>query len=413
MSKVESHAQLDNTLILSLSALLTDGISDPIADVTNLMTFAHAVILFDKVMIPVWDMNSPATDKLPSFIASKGIFQDAVDEDFQQRMKDCIEQSLIMGSSSKSLPIQSNRSITSVLSLVHQILSTEGKAWPGVFQKHVNHLEESHSKSVVREIKRIINDYSEDATYISLPIDQKAALTYLWRCLYNVSLSIEKQRPYLHNAYRLPFVNSVYHHIEEQRLTLPLAEKMPSIIETANSQPTVYNVILPSLLGSILRRIDKKEQIIPEILEVRESGKARAFRSYYRELQEKLGEPAASFELESGMQHLISLWSGFVDPMPIPVVITHYDWSGFKLQPIVPPSVFAWAIRLRTRLCRRHLRFAVHLIEHPEYYKQLNSLVTKTFSSESRVSSGRKSRRPQNRRSRVKKKSSTCQGGNV
>jgi len=394
MSKMKSHAQVDNTLIMSVSGLLTGRMADPIADVTNLMTFAHAVILFDRVAVPVWDINRSATDYLPSSILPKGIFEDAVDQDFQQRIQDCIEQSFVMGSSSKSLPIQSGHSITVVASLVHQILSAEGKAWPSAFQKHVHHIEETQTELVTREIKRIMNGYSIDAAFLSLPIEEKVALTYLWRCLYNVSLSVEKQRPYLHNVYRLPFVNAIYHHFEDQRLSLPWAEGiMPRGPMTANSQPLVYKVLLPSLLGSILSGIKTREQIIPKVLEIRETRKARAFRSHYAELQEKLGEPGVSLELEKDIEHLINLWAGFVDPVPIPVMITHHDWTGFALQFLVPPRVVSWAGRLSTRLSKRHLRFAIHLLEHPEYYRQLNNLVSKTFGLEYRKSPSRKKNR--------------------
>lgn len=385
-SKIESHAQVDTTLILSLNALLTEGISDRIADVTNLMTFAHAVILFDKVMIPFLDKTRPAMENLPSSIVNEGIFKDAVDEDFQQRMKDCIDQSFIMGSASKSLPSQSDQSPTLVLSKVRQILSDENKAWPRAFNKHIHHLMEAHSEAVLRELTKIMNDYSIDPAYLSLPIEKKTELIYLWRCHYNVSLSIEKQWPYLHNAYRLPFVNAIYHDIEEQRLALPLAEKLPSGLEGANSQPTVYNFLLPSLLGSILSNVNKKEQIISEVLAVRESRQARDFRSHYRELQEKLGEPGASLKLEKDMKHLRDLWAGFDDPVPIPVRITHYDWGGIEIQPYVPASAVSPVKRLYARLSKRHLRFGIHLLEHPEYYMELNHLVHKTFGSKHRRS---------------------------
>lgn len=387
MGKVKSYAQVDNTLILSISALLTGGMSDPIADVTNLMTFAHAVILFDRVTIPVWDINHPATAYLPSSIVPTGVFEGVVDPDFQQRMEECIEQSFVMGSSCKSLPIQSSRSITVVLSLVSQILSAEGKAWPSAFQKHVHHIEETQSEFVIREIMRIMNGYAIDAAYLSLPPEKKAALTYLWRSLYNVSLSVEKQRPYLHNVYRLPFINAIYHHIEEQGLSLPwIEEVMPRGPKTANSQPLIYKVLLPSLLGNILSGIETREQVIPKVLEVRESKKARAFRSHYAELREKLGEPGASLELEKDVKHLIDLWAGFVDPVPIPVTITHYDWRGFGLQVLVPSGIVSWVLRLCTRLSKRHLRFAIHLLERPEYCRQLNNLVSKTFGLKSRKS---------------------------
>lgn len=385
MSEMKSHAQVDNTLIMSVSGLLTGRMADPIADVTNLMTFAHAVILFDKVAVPAWDINRSATDYLPSSILPKGIVEDAVDQDFQQRIQDCIAQSFVMGSSPNSLPTQSGQPITVVVSLVHQILSAEGKAWPSAFQRHVHHIEETQTELVTREIRRIMNGYSIDAAFLSLPIEEKAALTYLWRCLYNVSFSVEKQRPYLHNVYRLPFMNAIYHHIEDQRLSLPWAEDiMPRRPKTADSQPLVYKVLLPSLLGSILSGIKTRAQIIPKVLEIRESRKARAFRSHYAELQEKLGEPGVSLELEKDIEHLINLWAGFVDPVPIPIRITHHDWTGFALQPIVPPRIVSWAGRLYTRLSKRHLRFAIHLLEHPEYHRQLNNLVSKTFGLEYR-----------------------------
>ena len=394
MSKMKSYAQVDNTLVMSVRGLLTGRMADPIADVTNLMTFAHAVILFDRVAVPVWDINRSATDYLPSSIFPKGIFEDAVDQDFQQRIQDCIEQSFAMGSSSKSLPIQSGQSITVVASLVHQILSAEGKAWSGAFQKHIHHIEETQTELVTREIRRIINGYSINAAFLSLPIEEKVALTYLWRCLYNVSLSVEKQRPYLHNIYRLPFMNAIYHHIEEQRLSLPWAEEiMPQGPKTTNSQPLVYKVLLPSLLGSILSGIKTREQIIPKVLEIRESRKARAFRSHYAELQEKLGEPGVSLELEKDIEHLISLWAGFVDPVPIPVRITHYNLVGFAFQPLLPPPVVSRAGRLYTKVSKRHLRFAIHLLEHPEYYRELNNLVSKTFGLEYRKSPSRKKNR--------------------
>ena len=393
MRKVESHAQVDNTLVLSIDALLTEGTSDLTADMTNLMTFTHAVILFDKVMVPTWDIDRPATDYLPSSIIPKGIFENAVDQDFQQRMKDCIEQSFAMGYSSKSLPIQSGRSITVVVSLVHQILSAEGKVWPGAFQKHVHHVEKAQSESMTRELTRIINGYAPDVAYLSLPLEEKVALTYLWRCLYNVSLSVEKQRPYLHNVYRLPFINAIYHHIEEQRLSLPWAEEMPSGLKIVNSQPAVYKVLLPSLLGSILSGIETKEQIIPKVLELRGNKKARAFRSHYRELQEKLGEPGASLELEKDIKHLIDLWSGLGDPVLIPVWITHHDWVGFGFQPVVPSGIASWTRRLYTKLSKRHLRFAIHLLENPEYRRQLNNLMSRTFGLKSRKSLNREKNR--------------------
>jgi hypothetical protein len=244
---------------------------------------------------------------------------------------------------------------------------------------------------VTREIRRIMNGYAIDAAYLTLPIEEKAALTYLWRCLYNVSLSVEKQRPYLHNVYRLPFINAIYHHVEEQVLSLPWAEGMISQrVKIANPQSLLYKVFLPSLLGSILSSIETREQVIPKVLEIRESRKARDFRSHYRELQEKLGEPGASLELEKDIKHLVDLWSGFVDPVPIPVIITRHDWSGFGLQPLVPSSLVSKILRLYVRLGKRHLRFAVHLLEHPKYYKQLNNLVSKIFGSEFRRNSSRK-----------------------
>jgi len=390
MSKVESHAQVDNTLILSINALLTEGISDLIADETNLMIFAHAVILFDRVAVPIWDIDRPATDYLPSSIAPKGIFENAVDQDFQQRMEYCIERSFVMGSPSKSLSMQSGRSITAALSFVHQILSAEGKAWPSAFQKHVHHMREAHSESVISEIMRILNGYAIDTDYLSLPLEEKVALAYLWRCLYNVTLSIEKQRPYLHNIYRLPFISAIYRHIEEQGLSLPWAEEMPRELKIAESQPMVYKRLLPSLLGSVLSGIETREQVIPRLLEFRENKKARDFRSHYRELQEKLGEPAASVELEKDIEHLIDLWSGFVDPVLIPIRVMYHD---FKLEFLMPPSITSWAGRQWTRLSKPHLRFAIHLLEHPEYCKQLNNLMRGTFGSEFRRNSGRKKER--------------------
>lgn len=394
MSKMKSHAQVDNTLIMSISGLLAGRMADPIADVTNLMTFAHAVILFDRVAVPVWDINRSATDYLPSSMLPKGIVEDAVDQDFQQRIQNCIEDSFVMGYSSKSPPIQSGQSITSVVSLVHQILSAEGKTWPSAFQKHIHHIEDTQPELATREMKRIINGYSIDVAFLSLPIEEKAALTYLWRCLYNVRLSLEKQRPYLHNVYRLPFVNAIYHDIEEQRLSLPWAEEiMPRGSKTANYQSSVHKVLLPSLLGNVLSGIKTKEQIIPKMLEIRESRKARAFRSHYAELQEKLGESGVSLELEKDIEHLISLWAGLVDPVPIPVRITHYDWSGWSIQPVLPPRAVSWAGRLYTRLSKHHLRFAIHLLDHPEYYKELNNLVSKTFGLEYRKSPSHKKNR--------------------
>jgi hypothetical protein len=367
---------------MSISGLLIGGMIDPIADVTNLMTFAHAMILFDRVAVPVWDINRSATDILPSSMLPKGIVEDAVDQDFQQRTQDCIAESFVMGSSSRSLPVESAQPITVVTSLVHQILSADGKAWLSAFEKHIHHIEETQTELVTREIRRIINGYSIDAAFLSLPIEEKAALTYLWRCLYNVSLSVEKQRPYLHNVYRLPFMNAIYNHFEEQRLSLPWAEEViPRRPKTANSQSSIYKVLLPSLLGNVLSGIKTKEQILPKMLEIRESRKARAFRSHYAELQEKLGEPGVSLELGKDIEHLINLWHGFVDPVPVPVRITHHDWTGFSLQPLVPSRVVSWAGRLYTRLSKRHLRFAIHLLDHPEYYKELNNLLSKAFDS--------------------------------
>jgi hypothetical protein len=394
MNKTKSHAQVDNSLIMSISGLLTGRVAEPIADVTNLMTFAHAVILFDRVAVPIWDINRSATDLLPSSMLPKGIVENALDEDFQQRTQDCIEQSFVMGSSFQSPPIQSGQSVTSVVSLVRQILSAEGKTWPSAFRKHIHHIEETQTELVTREIRRIINGYSIDAAFLSLPIEEKVALTYLWRSLYNVNLSVEKQRPYLHNVYRLPFMNAIYDYIEDRRLSLPWAEQiMPRGLKVANSQSSVYNVLLPSLLGMILSGIKTKEQIMPRMLEIRESGKARAFRSHYADLQEKLGESSVSLELEKDIQHLITLWKGFVDQVPIPVRITHHDWTGFAVQPLVPARVASWATRLYTRLSKRHLRFAIHLLDHPEYYRELNNLISKVFGSEYGKNSSRKRNR--------------------
>ena len=104
MGRVESRAQVDNTLIMSVSALLAGSRTDPIADITNLMTFVHATILFDRVAIPIWDTSYSAIDHLPSSIVPKGVFEDVLAPDFHQHIEDCVEESLTMGQSSACLP---------------------------------------------------------------------------------------------------------------------------------------------------------------------------------------------------------------------------------------------------------------------------------------------------------------------
>jgi len=228
------------------------------------------------------------------------------------------------------------------------------------------------------------SSYALDAKYLKLPIEEKAALTYLWRCLYNVSFSIEKQRPYMHNIFRLPFVNAIYHHMEKQNLSVPWIDKEAGNLKSLGFQSVIYRSILPSLLGCVLNGIEKKEQIIPKILEIRDNKKAKEFRSHYSELQDKFGEPSASLRIEKEIQHLVHLWAGIADPVPIPISVSFNNWAGPDINLLIPSSVNAWAQRCYIRFRKRHLRFIVDLLEHPQYYNQLSKSVKKIFGSTAR-----------------------------
>lgn len=382
MSVIESQAQIDNSLIMGVDALLQEGISDFVVDITNLMVFAQAVILFDKVVLPGWDQDRLATQYLPSSIIQRGVFQDELDNDYDQRFKESQELSFVL-SSTESIQGQPIGSIRNITSYIDQILSIEGKTWPGIFRKHISHIRESQSELVEKEVTKILDAYSADVEYLSLPFETKIGITFLWRCLYNVNLALEKQRPYLHNIYRLPFTNAIFQNIEEQKLSLPWIKEMNEVSNISNLQPSIHRILLPSLLGRIMSRIDKKDQIIPEVYTMRESKEARAFRSHYRELQEKLGEPDASNIIEKDIKHLIDLWSGFVDPINIPVLLAHYDFLGFQgsalLQIPIPSSVVSRAKWWYSKISKRHMRFAIHLIERQQYIKQFNKMAKKVF----------------------------------
>lgn len=383
MIKSESCAQVDNTLLMSIGGLFAHGLTNPIADVTNLMTFAQAVILFDKVTIPIWDAKVLATRRIPATIAPRNIFKDALDKSFQTRWEGSIKQSLMMCGLSNEVSIISEQSLNSVISLSQSILSSEGQAWPVAFENHIQQIENTQSENNVRDIKQRMDSYANVNAYLSLPIKEKAALTYLWRCLYNVSFSIEKNRPYLHNVYRLPFVNAIFRYLEKQNIPAPWSEKATFDTATASYQPSIGKVLLPSLLGAIISSVDKKEQIIPKMLEMRDSKPARDFRTHYSGLQEKLGEPGAAVKTEKDIQYLIDLWSGISDPITIPTSLSIHnvripDWH-LGLDIIIPKSVVVQAKRLNVRLRHRQLRFATYLIDHQADSMELSNLMIKRF----------------------------------
>ncbi|MGD9117763.1 MAG: hypothetical protein PVJ08_03385, partial [Dehalococcoidia bacterium] len=190
---------------------------------------------------------------------------------------------------------------------------------------------------------------------------------------------IDKQRPYLHNTYRLPFVNAIYQFIEERRLSIPPLEDIDIAPPFLNYQSQAWETILPSLLGSILSKVDRIDQIVPQILEIREGKAARQFRSYYRELHEKLGEPSASIKLDKELKYLSDLWNGISDPISLPVFITFADWEGLQLRMELPQGIRAWIERQYTKLSKRHLRFAINLFEHKEQVTQLSTMINKIF----------------------------------
>lgn len=383
MSKIESIAQIDNTLLFSIESLLTDGITDPISDMTNLMTFAQAVILFDKVKIPIWRPNLTGTSYRSDKIAPRDIFEDAPDDEYEQRWNDCFKLGFFMASSSPKLIEPNTQSIKNIRSFVQKILSTQGRPWPIAFRRHIREINKTREELARKNIIYTMDGYSLDAKYIKLSIEDKAALTYLWRSLYNVSLSIDEQRPYLHNVFRLPFVNAIYKYFKKQNLSASLFEKERISFESIGFQSVVRKSILPSLLGSVLSDIDTKEQIVPKILEIRDSKRARDFRSYYAELQKNAGEPSASFRIEKEIQHIVNIWSGIADPVPIPISVSFTNWSGPDITLLLPSSASALAQRIYYRFGKHHFRFIVDLLKNPRNSAQLSKLLNNIFKSTS------------------------------
>jgi hypothetical protein len=378
---MESHAQVDNTLLMSINALLIEGLTDPVADIANLMTFAHAVILFDKVEVPIWSPDKPGTKYFSPDIVSREIFQDALDLDYRQRWDDLFKFSFLMTKPSTGRIEQNNQSVRNIRLFVQKILLAQGHPWPNAFRRHIQRLVKTQEEMITKEIITVMNTYALDVKYIKLPIEEKAALTYLWRSLYNVSFSIENQRPYLHNIFRLPFVNAIYRDIEKRNISVSGIDNETRILKSLDYQSVVHRTILPSLLGCVLNGIEKKEQIIPKILEIRDNKYAKNFRSHYAELQEKIGEPSAALHIEKEIGHLVRLWAGIADPIAIPISWAFPNYSGPDIKFEVPTSVNAWAQRYFIRLKKRHLRLIIDLLEHPQYFDQLSKSTKKIFSS--------------------------------
>lgn len=374
-----NFAHMDNSLTVNVAQVLNSQVTRlSYIDLGNMLAFAHSIVLFDKVILPVApDQNIFATENLPHTLKSQKIFENDVPEDFEERKQEAINQAIMLSRAKCDTGLASP--VECMAAYFEMKSAEQGPIWQRHFASHLERYRPDHSP-YMNEAQGRVGGYFGDAAYKALSIRKQFEITYVWRSFLHINLALDKDRPYLHNAYRTPFVDSVFDYFDKYLVAPALMKENISVRAMFAGQSPVWKGVLPSLLGKALDKASTPEEFTDSLLTLRNSAAARAFRLHYAQLQSQLSEPSATQKIEQEIKELASLWSGLVEDGPIDLPISlKVEGTGFSFQGQLPSGLHKRLKRIHVRVGKRHLRLIVDMLSTPRYTEELLANMKRIF----------------------------------
>lgn len=365
--------QMDNSGHSVACYLLTTDVAPHWPGLYQLEQFIQGLVLYDGVVLP----GIPTLDYAPELVTPQRLWSDGaftVEIECSELDRRCSVDSLVdlRQASSDHLPAEDPHVHLPVpgpalLHWIDRILAERGPEWPSLFWGHVVFFLQMKEDYARRTVRWIVAQF-RDPRWGNVGSREKVGIYYLYHSFFNVLSCVQKHRAYLPNYYRMPLVNEAYRCVRRLAAKprvwedyLPNAHSLMELgltDELPDPECMSWALKGPFFLARILDTVDRREQIVEAILELRHSGAARRFREAHRQLVEELGSETALHEINEKMDRLVQNFRRVSSPVEIPLSVN---------LPVVPknlPGPWVWgAKRTLYRICRHPLQIVTDTLD--------------------------------------------------
>jgi len=311
MPDESTEAQVENTVVMTTRDLLNGNIGDISFDdpaVINLITFINSIVLFGKVNLPAREDNEPL-ENIPDIL--KPIFKKDLIHDAKERLSEARDETLNMARHVLRSEAENMSEANILKTFINHTLSYRDE-WSDAFWADIKRLLVSEADYDVKGRKKALREFT-DAKYDALDNEIKLAIYYLWRCYYNASLSFDKQRTYLNNIARTPFVKLSYRAFSNKTARKFNRSNDNALIHHSNlfNMPLDYqDTPLPILLSDVLKKAKYERSNIAEaILDLRDTAGAKSFRKHYWEIQQEKDFGRMLINMKRDFEELSNQWN--------------------------------------------------------------------------------------------------------
>ena len=284
-------AQVENSLVISVTEILAEERSPTVADISNLASFIQATVLFDEIYLPGRKGRdvSPLTI-LPEKLHTAGWYKYHVVEDSSERRQHALNE-LVTFASSGSEQAHAIGKSNALLAGVQRSVSEAGPGWSLLFWADIKRVISGKTAYAEEGITKALNSFSGE-DYSDLSDIEKLALYYWLKSLFNVRLAVDYKRVFFSNFARNPLIPKAFDLLEQEYVRTPLLDKLITsgrghwtAVLKRESQAAKWDFVLPTLIAEVLYRANyEKKYIVEAIADLRDSRAARRFREHYRNL---------------------------------------------------------------------------------------------------------------------------------
>lgn len=285
-------AQLENTLVMSVTETLSGERSLTSASISNFAAFIQASVLFDDIYLTTGRKVrevSPLT-LLPDKLRTAGWYHYHILDDASVRHEHAIA-TLIDICSSRSTNTDLMGKGKSLIAKLRRSIAETGPAWSGLFWNDIERVISGKTAYAQEGVPKAIDSFSGE-DYADLTNHEKLALYYWLKSLFNVRLAVDCERVLFSNFARNPLVPNVYDLLYQQYVRTPLIEKFITSgrgnwVATLKKefQSAKWDIVLTTLVAEVLERAKfEKNRVAEAIVDLRDSTAARRFRKHYRNI---------------------------------------------------------------------------------------------------------------------------------
>jgi len=287
----ELAAQVENTLVISVTELLSGERPPTVADISNLAAFIQATVLFDVVYLPGRKGRdiSPLT-VLPEKLRAEDWYEYHMVQDSSERRQHAHDE-LVTFSSSGSEQTHTKSNSKTLLAGVQRSVAEAGPGWALLFWADIHRVISGKTAYIEEGVPKALESFSGE-DYSNLSDVEKLALYYSLKSLYNVRLAVDCKRVFFSNFARNPLIPKAFDLLEKEYVRTPLLDKLITSgrshwteVLKQEAYAAKWDFVLPTLISEVLCRASYEKQSIAEaIADLRDSKAARRFREHYRKL---------------------------------------------------------------------------------------------------------------------------------